>query len=149
MTMKGFNYTHLNRVALKMRLYQIGDVTDVYARREGETDRLNNSQIIFEKIGQSIVFGHFSQATDEELDEVAGEVNKVTPSFVFPHDSIIEDDAHIFWQGEEYEITATTNRGNHIISDGKQMEMLSNPDGHNHIEAEDEDGNSLSLPVEQ
>lgn len=139
-------YRNLNQTALKMRLYQIGDITHVYDRVSVGSDSLGNDVKEFHRIGESIVMGHWGGATDEERDIESGEFNKVTPTFIFPHDSIIKDDAHIFYDGNEYEITATTNRGNHIVSDGKQVQILSTD--HEFIVAKDEDGNELPLPLE-
>lgn len=146
--MGDFQYDAINREAVKFRLYQLGTVSDVYSRFGEGRDRLNNQQKVFQNIGETIVLAHWSSATDEERDIETGEFNKVTPTFVFPHDSIIEDDAHVFYKGEEYEITATTNRGNHISAEGKQVNILTKEGGHNHIIARDEDGNDLELPIE-
>lgn len=145
--MQNFQYRNLNRKALAFRLYQVGTVSDIYDRIEdGENrDRLNNPEIIFRNIGETVVFAHWGSATDEERDIPSGEFNKVTPTFVFPYDSDIKNDAHIFYDGVEYEITATTSRGNHIVADGKEVSVLSGPS--DHITAEDKNGDKLELPI--
>lgn len=146
--MKDFQYRNLHKDAVKFRLYQMGTVSDVFSRQPDGKDRLNNESKVFRKIGETVIFAHWGGATDEERDIATGEFNKVTPTFLFPSDSIIEDDAHVFYDGVEYEITATTGRGNHVIADGKEVHILTKEDGHDHVTAEDEDGEELELPLE-
>lgn len=145
--MENFQYRNLNREALKARLYKIGTVSNVYTREgdDDQRDRLNNPKKIFTNSGKTIIFAHWRGATDEERDLTTGEFNKVTPTFIFPFDSVIEDDAHVFYDEIEYEITATTSRGNHIVADGKEVSVLTKET--ENVSAFDEDGRELELPI--
>lgn len=145
--MRDFQYEQLNRESLKFRLYQIGGVSDVYKRKHGASDRLNNDEIIFEKIGETILFRHFQSTTKKEQNMGAGEVETVNPSFTFPHDSIIESNCTVFYLGEEYFIDSKTERGNHIDAESQLVETLTNPDTQN-ITVLDESGNEQTLPIQ-
>jgi len=143
-----FQVNNINRRFLKHRLYQMGTTSDVFVRLPASKDKLNNDVKEFHKIGETIIYAHWSGATDEERNLSSGEFNKVTPTFIFPHDSIVEDDCHVFFNGNEYETTAVTSRGNHFNADGKEISVLTDPKGHNFVKAFDENGDEIELPIE-
>ena len=106
--------------ALKMFLHRHGENVTVYDDPETSSDRLNHSHGTFQPIGETLCMRHFQGSnTNEEQDYNSGFHHKQQITFIFPPDSVIQEDTHIIYENKEYEITGVTNRGSHMKAIGK------------------------------
>jgi len=111
--------------AVSMFLHRYGETSSVFIEDRTSRDELNHPVETFEPVGTTLSLRHYSGAIDEERDYDSGRRVKETPSFVFPLDTIVENNSHILYAGEpdqEYEITAMTNRGTHFEANAKSRQ---------------------------